>query len=340
MVTLAEKNPNPQVKNSFQNDKEDSISLYLEQKKKAFLGWDSYVFSWRKISDSTLQELTEGTKNISIIMNIIQSVVDDMRFYSTEITVDVLRKVAKQLVTDFPQTFEDRNDDGTRFDNGYNLIFRRLRDRNFYLNRPHKRQSLQQKLKIPLNMRRIAMKVQSGCINWQPDVISPDENNLSVEERKNYLQHIDLHKVHTEDEIRMIVENLDMTYGSQRQYLNDISNVPKITEILTQWQILLQKEALFWHFQKLTGHTVRECSHRFTQNLHKLYVFGKLKMFFKEIGEGCTENVKNHDAMSVLPRIFKETMSTLIILHPVSFSIILFFNFSLHLFVIYIKKYT
>ena len=125
-----------------------------------------------------MQELNEGIKNISIIINIIHSVVDDMRFYSTEITVDVLRKVAKQLVTDFPQTFEDRNDDGTRFDNGYNLTFRRLRDRNIYLNRPHKRQSLQQKLKIPLNIRRIAMKVQSGCINWQSDVISPDENKF------------------------------------------------------------------------------------------------------------------------------------------------------------------
>ena len=180
------------------------------------------------------------------------------------------------------------------------------------------------------------MKVQSGCINWQPEEIPHDENNLSVEERKNYLQQIDLHKVHTEDEIKMIVENLDMTYGSQRQYLEDISNVPKITEILTQGQILLQKEALFWHFQKLTGHTVRECSHRFTPNLHKLYVFGKLKIFFIEIGEGCTENVKNHDAMSVLPRIFKENMSTLIILHTVSFSIIQFFNFCLHLFIIYI----
>ena len=72
-------------------------------------------------------------------MNIIHSVVDGMRFYSTEMTVDVLRKVAKQLVTDFPQTFENRHNDGTRFDNGYNLIFRRLKDRNFYLNRPHKR---------------------------------------------------------------------------------------------------------------------------------------------------------------------------------------------------------
>ena len=38
MVILAEKNPNPQVKNAFQNYKEDSISLYVEGKKKAFLG--------------------------------------------------------------------------------------------------------------------------------------------------------------------------------------------------------------------------------------------------------------------------------------------------------------
>lgn len=52
-----------------------------------------------------------------------------------------MKIIAKKLVQQYPQTFQD-------LDDGYQSILLKLIDRNNYLNRPHKRRSLESECSV------------------------------------------------------------------------------------------------------------------------------------------------------------------------------------------------
>lgn len=50
-----------------------------------------------------------------------------------------IKIIAEKIVNKYPQTFKDIDEDGKCFGDGYHTTYLKLRDRNCYLNRPHKK---------------------------------------------------------------------------------------------------------------------------------------------------------------------------------------------------------
>lgn len=107
-----------------------------------------------------------------------------MHFYNAPDKVADLQTIAIQFMNQFPATFADRNDDGTRLDVGYNGILRKLQDHHNYLIRKASRGTNVKKLGSKSKKRKSLEAVQGETTNWQPKFHPDNENDINVEEKR------------------------------------------------------------------------------------------------------------------------------------------------------------
>lgn len=109
------------------------------------------------------------------------------------------------------------DDDGFVIGDENYTMYRKLQDRNNYLNRPNssEKQSLLNKLNVPISKRRKIINSKAGCSNWQPKEQTTDE-----EEIENMRLKLKNNIVKTKDEIMTYLES---TYSAQRYFLNNCS---------------------------------------------------------------------------------------------------------------------
>lgn len=97
---------------------ENSVEVYLQQKRAAFQSFDEYIVPWTQMGPTDLSKCLSGTADDEVKSRMVQAVINDMRFYNTPITMKDLRRVAVQFMSTFPSTFEDKQDNGSRLDTG------------------------------------------------------------------------------------------------------------------------------------------------------------------------------------------------------------------------------
>ncbi|XP_033214058.1 uncharacterized protein LOC117171114 [Belonocnema kinseyi] len=256
-----------------------------------------------------------GTAGDDIKTSVVHKVVNDMKFYKKPIKTADLRGVAVQLMNKFSQTFEDKNDDGSRLDNGYNGIQRKLQERYNYATRTSKRGAkFSDSLGLKLKHRRTLEAIQMGTINWQPEAIPDDETEESVKEMITTLRNLnDFQEVNPGSDYEHL---LKVTYAKQRLFLNDIVWSPKVDDILKTWPVLFFPATIFWHFEMLTGLSLDKFNANFKDKVKTILLYGKYKLDIPI--DNLNEEEKLEKVIDVVQLQFQESECTFLRYCPVS----------------------
>ncbi|KAJ8683953.1 hypothetical protein QAD02_019745 [Eretmocerus hayati] len=208
----------------------------------------NFVVPWQKIDSETLAALTRGSRDENVIRTTVHLIIAEMRHISLNIKTTDLKKVARQMIRKYPDSFEDRLSDGkTRFGEGIYTIYTKLR---VHAQERNTRDNRQKKLEDVLPALR----------NHQLDESSHDENSNSTSndvvenqptELENYLQLLHSYKdVNiTQDQL---ITALKGTFSLQKKFFTKKRGI-SIESIKEAWPCLFTKALLFEHFFLLTG---------------------------------------------------------------------------------------
>lgn len=100
--------------------------------------WEHFDIPWNMLGSSRLAECQKGININNHIQKLIQVTVDAVRDISKHPGCKALKIIAKKIVKDNVY-FKDVDEDNVQIGSGYSSIFKKLLERNNYLNRPHKR---------------------------------------------------------------------------------------------------------------------------------------------------------------------------------------------------------
>lgn len=254
--------------------------------------WSSFEIPFEKIPKSILDSCVKGENKKYVRNQMVHIIIDELRNIKEIVPYKVLRSVAKALSRKYPKTFLDV-DDGKVIGEGYLALFFKLSERASYLRRPHKRQNNEPS--VPQNLIRKKVNVMAGCVDWAPSG-SLDNDVIT-----------NLNEV-TEDNIPTNFEEmLERIYPQHRHFLNNVVHPPTVDQIRKEHPILFNKEAIFWHFKKLTGKDIKDLSTGFTAKSSKLLNFGlSQKILNKERIDSLPSEAS---ALLCITNYFKEDIS-------------------------------
>ncbi|XP_071565728.1 uncharacterized protein [Temnothorax nylanderi] len=276
--------------------------------------WTNFNVPWGALESSVLKELETGNRSKHVINNVVNRTISEMRNLSQFIPSKAFKIIAKKIINKYPQTFKDMDENGESFGDGTYTLYLKLRDRNSYLNRPHMKRCLSQTLNIPLKKQRKVLSAKAGCSNWQPEQYVESETEETIEDKVQFLRRVALQGSPTINiEKDKISSYLEITYPAQRLFLNNVHKPPTIQDVKSLWPILLRKEYMFWHYQKLMGHSISILEENMLKKEGKILSYGRIKKY-KDIMDS-TDSVQLK-ATKIIMRHFKEDFSVLFKVYP------------------------
>ncbi|XP_071053983.1 uncharacterized protein [Onthophagus taurus] len=181
---------------------------------------------------------------------------DKMRTLATHISIGVFKIIAAKVIAKYPFIFKDTDRNNVTIGTGDHGLVSKLIDRNNYLNRQHKR-SITPTTKMPKSKIRKLMNIRSGCArNWNPEAL-----NVSTDV-KHYLQN-------AQEMDDRFWGKMEESFAEQRSFINNFEN-PSIQVIKTEWPVLLKKEVIFWHFEKITGCNLSDVKNNLTEKVQDI----------------------------------------------------------------------
>ncbi|XP_067210498.1 uncharacterized protein [Linepithema humile] len=279
--------------------------------------WINFQIPWNNLESTALKELQNGSRSKYVINAVVNRTVSEMRNIQEFIPSKAFKIIAEKIVNKYPQTFKDINEDGTCFGDGFHTTYLKLRDRNCYLNRPHMKRSLSQSLNIPIKKQKKVLSAKAGCSNWQPEKYNDTETEETIEEKTKFLcQIVDDDSSKNDLKIQhKIYSYLEATYPAQRLFLNNVHEIPSIKNIKTTWPILLQKTFMFWHYEKLMGHSIDLLKEEIIKKQEKILNYGQHKKY-KDIND--SNNPTEIKLIQIIMRHFKEDFEGLFKTYPVN----------------------
>lgn len=137
-------------------------------------------------------------------------------------------EIAKMIVSKYPSTFADTNEEGEQLGVGYFSLAKQLKTRVEHVNR----NNVSEKIRGPRTTtetsdnssrttRTVRCKVDSnGCINWQSKCLPEGETSNSLEDRRKHMSAIFLSVGSRDGDRPDIDESMRLTYIYQRHMLN------------------------------------------------------------------------------------------------------------------------
>ncbi|CAH0555214.1 unnamed protein product [Brassicogethes aeneus] len=254
--------------------------------------WQNFEIPWAKFPEYMINSLESGKAERQITVEVIHTILNEMRSVKTQIPNMAYRCVARKMADKFPLIFLDKDEDGTVLGNGTHSTVCRLQDRCNYLNRCKKRPGT----KLPPQHLKKMAGSRAGCSNWQPP-----ESNKSVD-----IPHIKKLLFSIDETDPNFFEYLDQTYYDQRTFLNS-PNPPTMSTIKNEWPVLFKTEAIIWHFHKLTG---AECTDLDFKNKCQKVLKLKKSPETEHINDDNKEDIIQ--ALYVASSHFKEELSSFI----------------------------
>lgn len=255
--------------------------------------WHTFEIPWHKIPRDSVGACEKGLRKKEVVTQVVLMVANEMRSIKTNPSSKAVRLVAQKLISKFPKTFQDIDDDGVVLGDGSIGIFMKLYERLSYLNRPHKRPLQEQ-----IFSKKLMRHTVAGCSHWNPELPNINHEDASVSKQKlNECINMD----HLSDEMEQILEK---TYPIQREFINNVVKFPTVAEILQEWPILFNKYALMWHFKKLCKIDLNT----FISNLD-----AKMDMILTFNKENTVEEIldKYVKVLHVLGKYFKEDITSM-----------------------------
>lgn len=207
--------------------------------------WESLDLHFDGLSQHTKEKLNRGLKDKDCVTELIRAVVSAMRTICIYFKASVIKIIANRIIQKYPQ-LTDCHEDGTVLGKGYITIFAKIQDRNNFLNRRENNPSSSQSFTIPIKKRKIIANRSAGCSNWQPTIVEKGKQEEVKSKLKNFNSTID-----EGEQIALLAE----AYSAIRLFLNN-PDPPAIQEIMSEWPVVFEKKAIYWHYHHLMGHSV------------------------------------------------------------------------------------
>lgn len=233
---------------NYQN-KENVVNISNEEQNRSIIqvininheedfNWIDYKIPWNKVPFDMLKMCEEGVRDKSVITEICHLIVNDVRQIKKNLPIQVLKKIAYEMILKYPETFMDKDEDGHILGDGSCTMFHKLRERCCYLKRLESKRSAEKSGTIQAKKRKL--HVMAGCSNYQ-DLPSP---TTSTSNEDNWEETYD------EESFQNIMES---RYIEQRKFLENFQNPPSLNDIKTNFPILFQLKSVIFHFNKLTS---------------------------------------------------------------------------------------
>lgn len=96
----------------------------------------------------------------------------------------------------------------------------------------------------------------------------------------------------------------------QRLFLNN-PETPTIAKIKYEWPLLLKPDMIYWHYEKLMGHSIHHLKTTFNTKMIKILTFGLSKKYIDMIPDDETK--KQLEVFKILGSYFNEDLETLLV---------------------------
>ncbi|CAH0563177.1 unnamed protein product [Brassicogethes aeneus] len=217
--------------------------------------WKLFEVPWEILPKNIYDACDKGkVKDHQAKTFVIQTVVHKMREIKDHIPASAIHIIAQKIIDKFPVMFKDIDEDGIVIGDGSHTLFRKIQDRNNYLNRQKKPKD--QESAIKNKKRRVAER--AGCTLWSPNI----DDEYEPQEMLNC----------TDPQLK---DKINKCLAQQRNF---ILEDPKVDATKTEWPILLTKEGTFCHFKKLTSSNAKSFMTAITEKYEK---FKKLAVLSK-----------------------------------------------------------
>uniref|UniRef100_UPI003AAB2257 uncharacterized protein n=1 Tax=Centroberyx gerrardi TaxID=166262 RepID=UPI003AAB2257 len=210
----------------------------------------------------------------------VRVIVDAMREICVYPSLSQCAVVAKSIIEQYPDSFEDLTDEGDRMGSGHFTLCSQLKTRVDNLNRNNtlarlripKRPAVTVENSQPALSRKCARTDSYGCINWQPSELPEGETRESLREKKEELKSIFTQEGQKGADRGRVNELMMITCEPQHRAIN-AAPAPSIHQLKSEWPFLFMKRFLIQHFSTLTG---IELESRLRES-----IAGKGRRFFK-----------------------------------------------------------
>uniref|UniRef100_A0A3B3QPE7 Uncharacterized protein n=1 Tax=Paramormyrops kingsleyae TaxID=1676925 RepID=A0A3B3QPE7_9TELE len=176
----------------------------------------AFSVPWEKTHESLRRCLAQGKRpEAADRWHMVRVIAEAIRQVCLNPPFKQCAELAKSIVDKFPESFEDRTEEGERMGNGYYTLSKQLRTR----------------------IEKCARTDSYGCVNWQPSQLPEGESRESLNEKKREL---------------LIIYSQEGQRGAQRRDINATST-PSVSDLQKEWPFLFMQKFLLQHFCTLTG---------------------------------------------------------------------------------------
>uniref|UniRef100_A0A8C2HRA9 Uncharacterized protein n=1 Tax=Cyprinus carpio TaxID=7962 RepID=A0A8C2HRA9_CYPCA len=178
-------------------------------------------------------------------------------------------EIAKLIVSKYPLTFADTNEEGEQLGIGYYSLVNQLKTRVEHVNRNNVSERIRRTrttTELSTTTKTVRCKVDSyGCTNWQPKCLPEGETVDSLEDRRKNMVTIFQSAGPRVVDIPDIDNSMRLTYIYQRHMINSCPP-PSTNEIEEQWPFLFTKRGLLGQALQTKGKRNIDFFQRQTQN--------------------------------------------------------------------------
>ncbi|XP_042578958.1 uncharacterized protein LOC109106412 [Cyprinus carpio] len=215
-----------------------------------------FEIPWDKMPASLSQAILRGHRaNPADRRAIVRTVVAAMQKHCPNPNRSACVEIAKLIVSKYPLTFADTNEEGEQLGIGYYSLVNQLKPRVEHVNRNNVSERIRRTrttTELSTTTKTVRCKVDSyGCTNWQPKCLPEGETVDSLEDRRKNMVTIFQSAGPRVVDIPDIDNSMRLTYIYQRHMINSCPP-PSKNEIEEQWPFLFTKRGFCAHF-KLTG---------------------------------------------------------------------------------------
>lgn len=267
--------------------------------------WLQFPVPWEKLGSTTLSDLEEGVRSKQLMKEVVHIVASSLRSRKTNLPSKAIKVVANKIVSRYPKSFQDVDEDGYVYGDGSHTIFSKIMEHVKYLNQSdpkRKRPSLT--ADIPLQKRKKMLASKAGCSHWQPQEVV--EETQAIEEYRKFLETADFKMLNSET-----TDILEKTYPAQRLFLNNPTEPPTIQEIKLKWPILLSPAGICYHYKKLMSQDITSLGSAMISKSTKIFTLGLQKKYITAIPSTKDDDVLLMMALEIICKFFTEDFSLL-----------------------------
>lgn len=221
----------------------------------------TFSVPWEKTHESLRRSLAQRKRPVGADRrHMVRVIAEAIRQVCLNPSFRQCAELAKSIVDKYPESFEDRTEEGERLGNGYYTLSKQLRTRIEFLNRDNTLTRLRKPKRVvpamdeglPEPSKKCAKVDSYDCVNWQPSKLPEGETLESLYEKQRELLNIYSQEGQRGADQKRVNDLMALLYMQQRHNINATPS-PSMSDLQKEWPFLFIKKFLLQHFCTLTG---------------------------------------------------------------------------------------